>query len=162
MDEFDEDTQPSKTQIKKDMLALQSFGESLLELSPHRRAQLPLSEKLAETLEQAEKIHHHSAKKRQLQYIGKLMRNEDIDAIQNALEQQEYQSQKVARIQPVVEQWVSRLLDDAANLKHFISEYPNSDSQQLRQLVRAITNKQNEDKNTQKLHKLIRSEMLRH
>ena len=76
---------PSKSQRKRDMHALQVFGVHLVSLKPAKLATLPLSDILHTAILEAQKIRAHEAKRRQLQYIGKLMKKEDVDAIKTTL-----------------------------------------------------------------------------
>ena len=76
---------PSKTQRKKDMISLQKLGETLLGLSKSQIAKIPLPEDLLEALDLAHSLKSHEAKRRQMQYIGRLMRDIDPQPIQKAL-----------------------------------------------------------------------------
>ena len=75
----------SKTQIKKEMAALQKLGESLIALSTQQLAKVPLSNKLREAVIEAKLITSRGAAQRQRQYIGRLMRHEDAQAIAQAV-----------------------------------------------------------------------------
>ena len=77
-DDFDE---KSKSQVKRELLALQELGERLTTLKPDLIARLPLSDALQKALADAPKHKAHIARKRHIQYIGKLMRDQDVDAI---------------------------------------------------------------------------------
>ncbi len=85
MSEFQEE-RPSKSQRKRDMIALQKLGESLLKLTPDKLARIPLDESLHDAILVAHSIKSHEARRRQLQYIGRLMRNVDPAPIEKALE----------------------------------------------------------------------------
>lgn len=76
---------PSKSQRKREALALQDLGELLVELKPTRLAQLPLPDELREAVLTAQRTPQRGARKRQLQYIGKLMRRVDPEPIRAAL-----------------------------------------------------------------------------
>ncbi len=75
----------SKTQRKKDMIALQKLGERLTKLSDSQLAKLPLSEELLELIHAAQKLKTHESIRRHLQYVGKKMRAVDAEAIEKAL-----------------------------------------------------------------------------
>lgn len=76
---------PSKSQRKREMHALQEIGKILVELPSPQLAKIPMPEELAEAVKTARAIKSHEAKRRQLQYIGKLMREIDPEPIQKAL-----------------------------------------------------------------------------
>lgn len=78
---------PSKSQRKRDMTALQNLGESLLGLNRHQLEQLSLPDTLLEAILDAKSITAHGARRRQLQFIGKLMRQVDPVPIQTFLAQ---------------------------------------------------------------------------
>ncbi|MDA8416102.1 MAG: DUF615 domain-containing protein [Betaproteobacteria bacterium] len=78
---------PSKSQRKRDMTALQNLGESLLGLNRHQLDQLDLPESLYDAIQEAKSITAHGARRRQLQFIGKLMRQVDPAPIQSFLDQ---------------------------------------------------------------------------
>lgn len=81
----DDHEAPSKSARKRHMAALQSLGEALTTLSDKQLQQIPLQdERLAQAVLEARRIHQRSARKRQLQYIGKLMRSVDVDPIVEA------------------------------------------------------------------------------
>lgn len=76
---------PSKTQRKKDMIFLQKLGETLVGLSESQLAKIPLPDDLLESIYLVRSLKSHGAKRRQLQYIGRLMREIDPEPIQKAL-----------------------------------------------------------------------------
>lgn len=79
------DEKPSKTQRKREMHALQALGESLVELEDDEIARLPIDERLADAVRDARPMRSGEARRRQLQFIGRLMRNVDVDALRAAL-----------------------------------------------------------------------------
>lgn len=136
------DTDTSKTDRKRASTALQQLGEQLLDVSPQRLASLPLPENLLHAL--AESKHHtpFGAKRRHMQYIGKIMRTLDdaaVAAIEQALDATQPGSTADAALLHQAENWRSRLLDartHAESLQAWIQHAPNSDLQQLRTLIR--------------------------
>jgi len=76
---------PSKSQRKREALALQELGETLVTLKPAQLDKIPLPEELREAVLAARQINQHGARKRQLQYIGRLMREIDPEPIRTAL-----------------------------------------------------------------------------
>lgn len=128
---------PSKSQRKRDMHALQDLGEQLISLNSRQLHDLPLPELLLTAINTAKAIKSHEARRRQLQYIGKLMRTVDAAPIQHALDALlNVQHQKVDQFHHL-EQWRDRMLkegDPAVN--EFLQEFIKADRQQLRQLLR--------------------------
>ncbi len=126
----------SKSQHKRDMAALRDLGASLLDLPQARVDALPLSEKLAGALRDARRITSHEARRRQVQYIGKLMREQDPAPIRAALAEAAGQSAAARARQKRLEQWRERLVRDDAALTEFAGEHPAADVQVLRTLIR--------------------------
>lgn len=80
----DDEEKPSKTQLKREMDALQQLGEQLVRLKPDKLRKLPLSERLLDALLECQRLKAHGAVRRQYQLIGKLMRDADQSAIRAA------------------------------------------------------------------------------
>ena len=72
---------PSKSQLKRDSTALQDLGRELAELGKERLAKVPIDEDLRDAVKDYQRFTAHEAKRRQLQYIGKLMRNVDPEPV---------------------------------------------------------------------------------
>ena len=127
----------SKTQIKREMKALQSLGEALVGLRNEQLATLPLDESLREAITLAQGIRAHGGRKRQIKYIGKLLRESDSDAILQALASKREQERRAAAGFHRIERWRDRLLDEGDEaLEKLLDEYPQADRQQIRLLVR--------------------------
>lgn len=128
--------EPSKTKRKKDMHALQEIGERLVELDAKKLAEFDLPEILSDAILQARTINKHGARRRQLQYIGRLMREIDAQPIQQKLDAwQQTSVHQTARLH-LLERWRERLLNDEHALTEFAATYPNTDLQRLRLLIR--------------------------
>ncbi|MDR2000006.1 MAG: DUF615 domain-containing protein, partial [Zoogloeaceae bacterium] len=84
---LDSAERPSKSQLKRDMAALQTLGERLIELSKEQLTKIDMPEELREATRDAQRFTKHEARRRQLQYIGKLMRNIDPAPIQAAIDE---------------------------------------------------------------------------
>jgi len=84
-DDFDDDDWISKTDLKKDAEAAQKVGEQLLTVTDDFLQSLDLDEELVDAIALAKRIKHHSGKRRQIQRVGKLMRQEDLTQIKQAL-----------------------------------------------------------------------------
>lgn len=138
------DTKPdelSKTQRKKDMLALQKLGETLIELSDSQLAKLSLPDNLLDSIQHARSLKSHESIRRQLQYIGKVMRHIDPAPIISALSKMKIIKEvKVTQFHQV-EQWRDKLISEGdAALQSFLDGHPQANRQQLRQIIRKAQN----------------------
>lgn len=139
----------SKTQRKKQMQALQKIGQTLVELSEAQLAKVPLPSPLDDAIQLARQIKNHEGKRRQLQFIGKLMRSVDVEPIQEALDKVQMKDQLSKAKFHQVERWRDRLIaEDDKTQQEFITKYPDTDRQQLRQLVRNAQQAHKAGKNT--------------
>ena len=135
---MDRPESPSKSQKKRDALALQALGERLVELPPHQLAQLVLPQPLRDAVETARAISARGGRKRQLQYIGKLMRETDPEPIRAALARIDGTDQAASALLHRAERWRTRLLDEGeAALEAFARECPQIDLGAVRTLVHA-------------------------
>lgn len=130
---------PSKSQRKREMLALQDLGEALAALSAEQLGKMPLPERLREAVVEAQRLcRHRGALRRQRQYIGKLMRALDAAPIREALAALEGQSALQNAHHQRLERLRNRLLDDeTAALEEILQAAPTADLQRLRALRRA-------------------------
>lgn len=128
----------SKTSRKKEMQALQDTGELLVELSPQRLQELDLPENLLDAVREAKRLTQFGAIRRQMQYIGKLMREIEVDEIRARLALWDAQSKENATELHLVERWRTRLLDEANAFEEFARTYPHADMTHIRNLVRSI------------------------
>lgn len=134
--EIEQDIAPSKTQRKKDMHALQEIGEQLVALDAKKLAEFDLPEILSDAIRHAQTLHKHGARRRQLQYIGRLMREVDAQPIQQKLDAWQHTSvQQTARLH-LLERWRERLLNDENALTEFAAAYPHADLQHFKVLIR--------------------------
>ena len=132
-------TEASKTDLKRESTALQVLGKELMSLRSDLLAALELPEKLHDALHEAQRITDFEGKRRQIQFIGKLMRKltgDEVAAIEEALQVQRNGSatEKLALHQ--AEHWRDRLLADDQALPAWLQQYPDTDIQQLRALIR--------------------------
>ena len=129
----------SKTDLKRESTELQALGEQLMTLRSDLFKALPLSDKLVEALAEAKRITNFEGKRRQMQFIGKQMRLQDpetLQAVREALEIQRLGSAKDTQSLHLAEAWRDRLIADDAAVGEWIAQYPQTDIQQLRALVR--------------------------
>lgn len=133
----DDDEGPSRTQLKREADALQKLGEELLELPDGRLDALGMDENLRQALRACRKISAHGGRKRQLQYIGKLMRQVDAAPLAEAVAAfklgHAHDQLRLHRLEALREE----LLADDEALQHYVGAHPGVDVQQLRSLVRA-------------------------
>ena len=138
MHEEDEVELPSKSSKKREMHALQDLGEALVALSKERLDELDLPEKLGDAVREARRLTQFGAIRRQMQYIGKLMREVDSEDIKRKLTLWDAQSKENAGELHLVERWRERLLEDEKNFDEFARSHPGADITQLRTLARSI------------------------
>ncbi len=134
-DDFDE--KPSKTQRKRESHDLQSLGDDLLTLPKDRLEPLGLPEILMDAIKAAKKITNFEGRRRQIQFIGKLMRKVDPEPIREAVAAFKLGHAKDSLALHESEAWRARMLAGDDALQEFITEHPGIDVQQLRSLVRA-------------------------
>lgn len=127
---------PSKTRRKREMHALQDLGEQMVQLDAKRLAELDLPEVLAQAVLEAKRMRKHGALRRQLQLIGKLMRQVDAQPIQDKLDAWNGLNLAHAARLHQLERWREQLLTDGLALNEFVQRYPSADLQSLRTLVR--------------------------
>lgn len=128
----------SKSERKRQMTALQTLGEDLLKLKPAHLQKMPLSDTLREAISTYHRLpNRNEAKRRQLQFIGKVMRHEDHDAIRGELDRLLTPDARQAGRSREIERWCLRLSEgDGDTIESFLSAFPNAERQPLRQLVR--------------------------
>ncbi|MDF0604763.1 DUF615 domain-containing protein [Neisseriaceae bacterium TC5R-5] len=131
-----DDSLVSKSQRKRDMDALQDLGRELVDLSKETLKKMQLSEDLLTAILDYKRFTAHGALRRQLQYIGKLMRDVDPEPIQQYLQVLKGESAEHTAWQHLLERWRERLLDDDQMLARFVTDFPDADPQMLRTLIR--------------------------
>lgn len=127
---------PSKTQLKAEADEKQALGEALLTLRADLMARLDLPDKLLDALAQAKRITNFEGRRRQMQFIGKLMRPLDTEPIRAAIDEQANGSADLTLALHLAEQWRDKLVASDDALGNWMTEYPGTDSQQLRALIR--------------------------
>jgi ribosome-associated protein len=127
----------SKTRRKREMQARQDLGEQLVELSAARLAALRLPERLLDAVLQAKRISKFGALRRQLQYVGRLMREVDVTPIEAQLELWRGQSRQTSAYLHRIERWRERLLASDDALDALARAHPGRDLARARTLVEA-------------------------
>ena len=150
-DEFDvneENEQLSKTQIKAQMVAMQKLGESLVHLGQSSLAKVPMEEELLDAVMLARKIlRKKEGYRRQLQLIGKIMRNVDVTAIEQALSNIKSAHKKLNDAFHSIEVLRDDILKEGdSKIESTISDYPLLDRQKMRQYVRQANKQAAENK----------------
>ncbi|MBV5345577.1 MAG: DUF615 domain-containing protein, partial [Rhodoferax sp.] len=129
----------TRTDLKRESTELQKLGEDLLTLRAELMTRLALPEKLTEAVAEAKRISNFEGKRRQMQFIGKLMRKLEatqLDGIRTALIEQHTPSALETQTLHQAEIWRDRLVNEDDALGQWITLSPSTDSQQLRALVR--------------------------
>jgi ribosome-associated protein len=126
---------PSKTRRKQAMHGLQDLGEALVALAPRRLKEMELPERLTDAVVQARGIRAHEGRRRQMQFIGKLMRDIDPVPIRAALERWARGPQQESARFATVERWRDRLLIDPAALDAFVAAYRQADRAEIQSLI---------------------------
>ena len=130
------DLPPSKTKIKKQMLDLQDLGEKLAALNKDQLKELELPENLRDAINEVKRMSKFGAISRQMQYIGRLMRDVDPEPINAKLDVWNGTSRQHITWLHQVERWRDRLIEEPAALTELLTAHPQADAQRLRSLVR--------------------------
>jgi len=128
-------TAPSKSKRKRDMHALQDLGERLVALDASRLASLELPERLVDAVTLARRITRHEGRRRQMQFIGRLMREVDPAPLEAAFARWEQGPAHERERFASLERWRARLLDEAGGLDEFAAAYPGADRALLAELI---------------------------
>jgi ribosome-associated protein len=136
---MDRDDAPSKTRRKREMHELQALGEALAAQSPARWAELGLPEPLVDALVEMRAIRAFEARRRQLQFIGRLMREVDPAPLRAALDAWQAPSREATALHRDAERWRERLVAGLeTEVTEFVAGHPGIDVQRLRTLVRSV------------------------
>jgi ribosome-associated protein len=127
---------PSKSQLKREMTALQDLGAELVALSKERLARIEMPERLRDALLDAQRFTKHEARRRQMQYIGKIMRDIDAAPLRAAMDEINGVSEAANIRQHRLERLRTQLMEDEALFSEVARDFPGADIQHLRQLRR--------------------------
>ncbi len=150
----------SKSEIKRDAEELKELGTNLVELTTQKLASVPLSESLEDAIKLAQRL-KMEARRRQIQYIGKLLRNTDVEPIKEALEKinnTHKQQQAMLHKLEIIRDNLIEQGDSAIN--SLIAEFPELDRQKLRSLVRGAKKEKEMNKppkNYREIYQYLRS-----
>jgi ribosome-associated protein len=140
---------PSKSQLKREMTALQKLGQLLVDAPRDRVRKVPMPEDVLEAILECQQISSHEGRRRQLQYVGKKMRTLDdaeVAAIQKVVDSWRGTSRAEAAALHAIERQRDRLLADDEALTELRSQHPELDIQHLRTLIRNARKEQAEAK----------------
>lgn len=162
--DIEDDTPISRTQRKHEVEALQTLGRALTELARDQLKRIPMPDDLRNAVLDWHRFPKHEAQRRQLQYIGRLMRKIDPAPIEEALAHVRGESTAAKAYFHSLERWRERLLTDPNGLTAWMAEHPGSDAQQLRTLIRNAAREADQGKppkSSRELFRLLR-EALEH
>jgi ribosome-associated protein len=146
----------SKSQAKREMTALQKLGERLVDMNDKQLATVPLEESLLKAIHEARKMPQREARRRHLQFIGKLMRHTDNEAIQAAVDKLQDKSDQYIHLQHKIERYRDLLIaNDKQIFQSLITQCPGIDVQHLRHLIRGAQKEQEENKTPASARKLF-------
>jgi ribosome-associated protein len=152
----DASDRPSKTQRKKEMLELQALGAALVELPESQVEAMELPEGLRAAVLEAQRITAHEGRRRQLQYVGRLMRDVDPAPIRAQLDALTgHSAQETARHRRL-ESLREKLLADDGALTDFVAAHAGADLQALRTLIRNARREQKEGRAPRAFRELFR------
>ncbi|WP_372981770.1 ribosome biogenesis factor YjgA [Marinobacter sediminum] len=159
-DQYDDEDEfgKSKSQLKREMHALQDLGKRMLDLSNDQLDTLPISETLRSAIEESRRIRQNEAKRRHLQYVGKIIRQEDDpDALKRAIDAFDAGSEEHTRRHHLAERWRDRMITEGDSVVgEFFNYCPSADMQHLRNLARNARKDVEKQKNTGQARKLFR------
>lgn len=159
-DEAETRVEVSKTSLKKQSTDLQKLGRTLSQLSPRELDSLQLDPELRSAVDHARRISRGSALKRQIKFIGGLLRVMDAHPVRESLAALKMQSNREIRHHHRLENWRERLLEDGDSaIGDLVDEAPTVDRQRLRQLVRKARKEGAQDKDphaTRALYRYLR------
>ena len=149
-DEFEpEYDRPSKSELKRQSNELQKLGEQLIDAPRDRVKRVPMPDEVKDAILMAQTITNHEGRRRQLQYVGKMMRSldeEEVAVIQRTIESWKGTSKAEAAALHALERRREKLLADDKALTQLLGEHPELDAQQLRTLIRNARKEQAENK----------------
>jgi ribosome-associated protein len=132
-----DDSRPSKTQLKQKSHELQALGLAVSELSAERFAAIEMPEALRSAIVEFRRTRSHEGRRRQLQYVGKLMRAADEATLREAVAAATLGSARETLALHEAERWRAELIADDDALTRWQQAHPDTDTQRLRSLVRA-------------------------
>ncbi|WP_447553211.1 ribosome biogenesis factor YjgA [Vreelandella sp. EE22] len=156
-EQLDDQQRPSKSQLKREMHELQALGETLIAMKPAERARFPLSDDMLAAIDETARIRSHEGRRRHMQYVGKLIRKEDLVAIQAVFDAIEQEKEQRDHAFHRLEKWRDRLVNEGdPAVDAFLAEHPGADRQVVRQLVRNARKEREQGKPPASARKLFK------
>lgn len=140
---------PSKSQLKREMTALQELGEELVSQPKDRVMRVPMPDDVREVILECQKIRDHEGRRRQMQFVGKKMRTleeDEVAAIRKMLDSWKGASKSETAAMHALERWREKLLASDSALTDLKADHPEVDLQQMRTLIRNARKEQAESK----------------
>jgi ribosome-associated protein len=140
---------PSKSELKRQMSALQKLGEELVEAARDRVKRVPMPEDVREAILECQQITNHEGRRRQMQFVGKKMRTldeEEVALIQKTIDSWKGASKAETASLHALERKREKLLAKDEVLTELLAEHPELDAQHLRTLIRNARKEQAENK----------------
>ena len=147
IDELDEELK-SKSEVKREMIQLQIFGQKLIDLSKHQRSKIPFTEDIKDALILADKINNkHEALRRHVRHLARMLSETDLDPIKHALDVMANKHQQETAKFIKLEKMRDNTIDQGSDaIEALLAEYVSMERQKLRQLVRQAAKEQKAEK----------------
>lgn len=161
MREVDEDglaIRPNKTRLKRELAELQKLVVEIINLGGGDRARLDLDDKFLDGVHRASAMKASSGRNREIKYLTKLLQKQDLDHVRNWFENRNSKHSEENRHFHVLEKWRDRLIAEGdAALQRYLEQYPQTDRQQIRALIRSAVKERNTGKPAGAGRKLFRT-----
>jgi ribosome-associated protein len=147
IDELDEELK-SKSEVKREMIQLQIFGQSLIDLSKHQRSKIPFTEEIKDALILADKIKNkHEALRRHVRHLARMLSEADLEPIKHALDVMANKHQQETAKFIKLEKMRDEVIDQGNDfVEALLSEHESMERQKLRQLVRQASKEKKAEK----------------
>ncbi|MBA6346953.1 MULTISPECIES: ribosome biogenesis factor YjgA [unclassified Colwellia] len=147
IDELDEELK-SKSEVKREMIQLQIFGQSLIDLSKHQRSKIPFTEEIKDALILADKIKNkHEALRRHVRHLARILSESDLEPIKHALDVMANKHQQETAKFVKLEKMRDDAIDEGNDfVEALLNEHESMERQKLRQLVRQAAKEKKSEK----------------
>jgi ribosome-associated protein len=152
---MEEDDFISKSERKRQMHDLQDLGKTLVKLSREQLARVDMPENLRDAVMECRRFTRHEAIRRQMQYIGRIMRVIDAGPIAAQLAELEAPSKRQTALFHVAERWRAQIVEDPEAIARFVAEYPEVDAQRLRDLAERAREEKRTSKSPRRYRELF-------
>ncbi len=152
---MEEDDFISKTQLKREAHDLQDLGKALVKMSRDQLARIDMPENLRDAVMECRRFTKHEAIRRQMQYIGRIMRDIDAGPIAAQLGELEAPSKRQTALFHVAERWRTELIEDPQALDRLVKEYPEVDRERLRELAEKAREEKRASKSPRRFRELF-------